>query len=99
MAVIEEATASGVSFALTNEQRELRRLAREFAEKEIRPKAAEYLQRCIPEYEMLGMETERARARWMLTHALVAAGRTHEAIPMLRKTWREFGQLELVADA
>jgi acyl-CoA dehydrogenase len=42
MAVIEEATASGVSFALTNEQRELRQLAREFAEKEIRPKAAEY---------------------------------------------------------
>jgi acyl-CoA dehydrogenase len=42
MAVIEEATASGVSFALTNEQRELRQLAREFAEKEIRPKAAAY---------------------------------------------------------
>jgi acyl-CoA dehydrogenase len=42
MAVIEEATASGVSFALTSEQRELRQLAREFAEKEIRPKAAEY---------------------------------------------------------
>jgi acyl-CoA dehydrogenase len=44
MAVIEEpmSTATGVSFALTDEQRELRRLAREFAEKEIRPKAAEY---------------------------------------------------------
>jgi acyl-CoA dehydrogenase len=36
------ATAAGVSFALTDEQRELRALAREFAEKEIRPKAAEY---------------------------------------------------------
>jgi acyl-CoA dehydrogenase len=34
--------AQGVSFALTDEQRELRSLAREFAEKEIRPKAAEY---------------------------------------------------------
>ncbi len=32
----------GVSFALTDEQRELRALAREFAEKEIRPRAAEY---------------------------------------------------------
>jgi acyl-CoA dehydrogenase len=32
----------GISFALTDEQRELRSLAREFAEKEIRPKAAEY---------------------------------------------------------
>ncbi len=32
----------GVSFALSPEQREIRALAREFAEKEIRPKAAEY---------------------------------------------------------
>jgi tetratricopeptide (TPR) repeat protein len=62
-------------------------------------KAAEYLQRCIPVYEMLGMDTERARARWMLSHALVAAGKTREAIPTLRKTWREFEQLELIADA
>jgi len=37
-----ERTAEGVSFALTDEQRELRALAREFADKEIRPKAAEY---------------------------------------------------------
>jgi acyl-CoA dehydrogenase len=44
MVAIEESmtTATGVSFELTDEQRELRRLAREFAEKEIRPKAAEY---------------------------------------------------------
>src|SRR5213082_2248578 len=40
MASVESAT--GVSFALTDEQRELRALAREFAQKEIRPKAAEY---------------------------------------------------------
>src|SRR4029453_15331055 len=37
-----ETTATGVSFALTDEQKELRALAREFAEKEIRPHAAEY---------------------------------------------------------
>src|SRR4051794_28554457 len=37
-----ESVASGVSFALTEEQQALRALAREFAEKEIRPKAAEY---------------------------------------------------------
>jgi acyl-CoA dehydrogenase len=37
-----EAIGSGVSFALTDEQRALRELAHEFAEKEIRPKAAEY---------------------------------------------------------
>ena len=41
MATLETDIAGGVSFAL-NEQRELRGLAREFAEKEIRPKAAEY---------------------------------------------------------
>jgi acyl-CoA dehydrogenase len=35
-------TLTGVSFALTDEQKELRALAREFAENEIRPKAAEY---------------------------------------------------------
>jgi acyl-CoA dehydrogenase len=42
MAAIEQDVAGGISFALTGEQKELRALAREFAEKEIRPKAAEY---------------------------------------------------------
>ncbi len=42
MATIEQAVSGGVSFALTDEQKELRALAREFATKEIRPKAAEY---------------------------------------------------------
>src|SRR3954452_4803659 len=37
-----EGTQTGVSFALTDEQRELGALAREFAAKEIRPVAAEY---------------------------------------------------------
>ena len=37
MAAIDERTATGVSFSLTDEQKELRALAREFAEKEIRP--------------------------------------------------------------
>src|SRR6478609_10225356 len=37
-----EAIGTGVSFALTDEQKALRELAHEFAEKEIRPKAAEY---------------------------------------------------------
>src|SRR5919198_1287227 len=40
MATVEQATG-GVSFALTDEQKELRALAREFAAKEIRPQAAE----------------------------------------------------------
>src|SRR5881397_86420 len=41
MATVDRAVTSGVSFALTDEQKELRALAREFAAKEIRPKAAE----------------------------------------------------------
>jgi acyl-CoA dehydrogenase len=42
MATIEEAVSGGISFALTEEQKALRQLAREFAEKEIRPKAPAY---------------------------------------------------------
>jgi len=42
MATIEQGVRGGVSFALTDEQRSLRELAREFADGEIRPKAAEY---------------------------------------------------------
>jgi acyl-CoA dehydrogenase len=42
MATLETGVAGGVSFALTDEQTALRALAREFAENEIRPKAAEY---------------------------------------------------------
>ena len=44
MATIERAVG-GVSFALTDEQKELRALAREFASKEIRPKSADYDER------------------------------------------------------
>jgi acyl-CoA dehydrogenase len=42
MTTTETGIAGGVSFALRPEQRELRALAREFADKEIRPVAAEY---------------------------------------------------------
>ena len=42
MTTIEQGTATGVSFALTDEQKALSDLAREFAAKEIRPKEAEY---------------------------------------------------------
>jgi len=38
----EQNTAAGVSFALTEEQKELRRLARDFAEREIRPNEARH---------------------------------------------------------
>jgi acyl-CoA dehydrogenase len=43
MAITQETTiAGGISFALAEEQRALQALAREFAENEIRPRAAEY---------------------------------------------------------
>jgi acyl-CoA dehydrogenase len=42
MTTMDQIVASGVSFALTEEQLALRDVAREFAEREIRPKAAEY---------------------------------------------------------
>jgi acyl-CoA dehydrogenase len=42
MVAIDESTTAGVSFALTEEQNELRRLARTFAEREIRPLEAAY---------------------------------------------------------
>jgi acyl-CoA dehydrogenase len=42
MATVDRAVTGGVSFALTDEQKELRALAREFAAKEIRPVAAEH---------------------------------------------------------
>src|SRR5919202_2170511 len=45
MAQLEERVQTGVSFALTDEQKALRELAHEFAEREIRPKAAEYYER------------------------------------------------------
>ncbi len=42
MTTAETSIAGGVSFALTPEQRELRALTREFAENEMRPRAADY---------------------------------------------------------
>ena len=42
MATIEQGAATGVSFALTDEQKALRELARSFAANEIRPKEAAY---------------------------------------------------------
>jgi hypothetical protein len=59
----------------------------------------EHVQRCIVEFELLGMETERTRSRWLLGHALAASGRTTQAIPVLRAAWRELAQFEMVSDA
>src|SRR5690348_697986 len=42
MTTFDRAVAAGISFALTDEQKALRDLVHEFAEREIRPRAAEY---------------------------------------------------------
>src|SRR5688572_27463045 len=42
MAIMERGLGTGVSFELTDEQKALRHLAREFAQNEIRPRAASY---------------------------------------------------------
>src|SRR5256886_15282534 len=42
MTLIEQNLAAGVSFGLTEEQRALRDLAHDFAEREIRPREREY---------------------------------------------------------
>ena len=42
MATLEERSTAGVSFGLTDEQKALRELAHDFAEREIRPKEREY---------------------------------------------------------
>ena len=62
-------------------------------------RAVEYEQRCIAHYEMLGMDVERTRSRWILGRALAACGKTPDAIPVLRAAAREFGEFGMVADA
>lgn len=61
--------------------------------------AAEYLQQAMAEFELLGMETERTRSRFILAQTLMNSGKVRESIPLLRKTWREFDQLDMVASA
>ncbi len=61
-------------------------------------KAIDALQVVIPEFEILGLETERTRSRWLLAQALMAAGKTRDALSILRQTWREFDELDMVAD-
>jgi len=62
-------------------------------------RAIEHEQRSVIEFEMLGMETERTRSRWILGRALAGCGRTQDAIPVLRAAWREFERMGMIADA
>ena len=62
-------------------------------------RAVSYLTRAVAEYEMLGATTEQARNRWSLAMTLVAAGRIPDALPILERTWKEFEDLGMEADA
>jgi len=55
---VTTATAGGISFALTDEQKALRELAREFARREIRPRAAEYDERSTHPADVIAMSHE-----------------------------------------
>jgi hypothetical protein len=39
------------------------------------------------------------RTRWSLGATLVAAGQFHEALPVLRLTWKEFDEMAMETDA
>ena len=58
MTAVEHATGVGPSFELSDEQKALRELAHEFAEKEIRPKAAEYDEHATHPAEILAKAHE-----------------------------------------
>jgi acyl-CoA dehydrogenase len=62
MAVVDSgiggAVGGGISFGLTSEQRELRALAREFAAKEIRPRAADHDERQVHAEEVIAKAHE-----------------------------------------
>ena len=58
MATIDQAVETGVSFSLSDEQRALRELAREFAVNEIRPKAAAYDDASVHPEDVIAMAHE-----------------------------------------
>lgn len=62
-------------------------------------KAVEHITLSIAEYELLGMNTEAARARWALAKTLVSAGKFAPAVGLLDRTWKDFEALEMEGDA
>lgn len=64
-----------------------------------REEAVAPLQRCVSEFERLGLASERTRSRWYLGNALLGTARQREAIVALRTAWREFAEMDLMVDA
>lgn len=62
-------------------------------------KAVEYITVSIAEYDLLGMGTEAARARWALAKTLVSAGKFNSAVGLFDRAWKDFEALEMEGDA
>ena len=62
-------------------------------------KAVEHITIAIAEFELLGMITEAARARWVLATTQVRAGRFTAAVALFERAWRDFETLEMEGDA
>ena len=62
-------------------------------------KAVEHITLSIAEFELLGMNTETARARWALAKALVSAGKFKPAISLFDRAWKDLEALEMEGDA
>jgi tetratricopeptide (TPR) repeat protein len=62
-------------------------------------KSVEHVTLAIAEFELLGMVTEAARARWSLARTLVSAGKFKPAVGLLDRAWKDFESLEMESDA
>jgi tetratricopeptide (TPR) repeat protein len=62
-------------------------------------RAREYYARALSEHERQRSTAEIVRTRWSLAVVLVMAGQFHDALPVLRRTWKEFNELSMESDA
>lgn len=89
-------------FGRRNDRDMIARLNANLAECEVRLDRAdvayEYAADAMRMYEELGYETEKVRIRWILGHALMRAGETHQALAELREASEEFERLGMTTD-
>ena len=62
-------------------------------------KAIEHISSAAAEYELLGEMVYAAKGRWALAATLVSAGRSGDAVPIFRTTWKLLENLGMEADA
>lgn len=61
--------------------------------------AIRYLSSAAKEYEFLGLDASRVKTQWAVAATLKMAGRCDDAMPILRRTWREMESLGMEIDA